>query len=470
MFKKKKSKLGEGEDINYKVPFNQKFSYAISMAGGTFITSMITGSMLKYYTDFILFPAALFGVVQLIFAIWNAINDPIIGYLSDKRIPKEGKGKRKPWLWRSIWLIAVGFFLLIIVNPSWSVFTIFSMLLIGLSVHDTGWAIFNINRSSLMISITNDDSERSSLVVMSLVFQTIFGIFSFILPILFLTGNSSLFVIFVMYLSIGLLSVSLITLGIKGIREPSHLYVENRELKLWKVIKELFKIKSYLFFITYSFLMNAVGGTQLTFMLFYIEDVTNTSGGMAALASAFMLPITFISYLSVQIINKRIGLRKTLLLFLGCTAIGFCGLLFVSEFWLALICYMLTYSGVSAHWVLSLPLAGNIADEHELKTENRNEGILFGINQIFLAPSTSVLIFIFTVIITFYGYIGGIPLQSSETLVGIRLGTGFFPFIFVVISFLLIYFYPMRGEKLNDLKEKVKVMYDKKLANSKGLP
>jgi Na+/melibiose symporter-like transporter len=95
MSEKKDTGLQERDITFHKVPFSQKAYYGISIAGFTFIGSMIDGAMLKYYIDFLLFPALLFGFVQLIFAIINAINDPIIGYFSDRTMPVEGKGKRK---------------------------------------------------------------------------------------------------------------------------------------------------------------------------------------------------------------------------------------------------------------------------------------------------------------------------------------------------------------------------------------
>ena len=73
MSKRKNKGLQEGV---HKVPFNQKASFGLSIAGMTFISATIDGAMLKYYTDFILFPALWFGIVQLLFGIINAINDP----------------------------------------------------------------------------------------------------------------------------------------------------------------------------------------------------------------------------------------------------------------------------------------------------------------------------------------------------------------------------------------------------------
>jgi len=457
--------LNEDTLVFDKVPKKQKIAYAISIAGTNLLGTIILGAMLKYYTDFILLPQLLFGIAQLIYSIWNAVNDPILGYLSDKRIPREGNAKRKPWLWFSLPFMVAGYFILIIVNPSWNAGIIFTILLIGLIAYDTGWAMFMINRNSLMASITNVDSERSSLVVYSLVFQTILGVLAYILPFLFLTGDVPIPVIILVFAIVGIGSTILGIFGIKGIKEPPGLYVEKEPINIWKASKGLFNLKSYYYYIIYSFLVGAVGGTQLTFMLFYIEHVAQTTGILAVLASAIALPVIFISYLLIQVISKKLGVRKTLLLFLSICVVGFIGLLIVSDFWLVLTFYMFIFAGTSAHWVLSFPLAGDIIDQDELKSGNRKEGMFFGISAIFLAPSTAVLIFLYTVIITVFGYDASLP-KTPEVILGIRLGTALLPLIFIVASIFLLIYYPLRGAALLELKEDVKRLYDKKLERS----
>ncbi len=113
----------------HKVLFSQKMYFGLSIAGLTFIASTIDGAMLKYYTDFIIFPALLYGIVQLLFAIINAINDPIIGFYSDRTKPIEGKGKRKIWLFRSLPLLVIGYFLMVFMSPDFPDEIIFIYLL-----------------------------------------------------------------------------------------------------------------------------------------------------------------------------------------------------------------------------------------------------------------------------------------------------------------------------------------------------
>ncbi len=247
MSKRKNNSRQERDSTIHKVPFSQKAYYGISMAGFTFIGSMIDGAMLKLYTDFILFPALLFGIVQLLFSIINAINDPIIGYFSDRTTPVEGKGKRKIWLFRAIPLVAIGYFLMIFMNPDVPHMAIFIFLLIGLVLHDTGHAMNSINRGALMITVTDDDIERASFATISLVFQTILGIISYLLILLFVIGTTPLWVLYILFTIVGVIGMGVAFLGVSGIKEPSKLYYGQTFPKFKQLIKEVFKSKSFIF-------------------------------------------------------------------------------------------------------------------------------------------------------------------------------------------------------------------------------
>ncbi|MBA7513162.1 putative symporter YjmB [subsurface metagenome] len=463
MSEKKDTGLQERDITFHKVPFSQKAYYGISIAGFTFIGSMIDGAMLKYYTDFLLFPALLFGFAQLIFAIINAINDPIIGYYSDRTKPVEGKGKRKIWLFRSIPLVAIGYFLMIFMNPGVPHMAIFFVLFIGLSLHDTGSATFGINRGALLITITDDDNERASLVTVSLVFQTILGIFSYLLLLIFLTGTTPLPILYIIFTIVGVLGVGVAILGVKGIKEPLKLYRGQTFPKLKQLIKDVFKSKTFIFYIVFQFVMGAVSSTVITFQLFYFEDVIKATGTEVALVSGLTLPFTFLAYYLVQVITKKLGARKTLLIFITISIIAFLGLLLTRIFVLSIIFYLIVNMGNAAFWILSTPIFGNVIDEYELKTGNRNEGTFMGINAIFITPNKQVMIFLFTLIITFMGYNGAAELQIESAVLGIQLGVALVPIILLIIGFLILLFFPLRGEKLAEIKKEIKKIYDKRL-------
>ena len=466
MSKRENKGLQEGDSTVHKVPFHQKMSFGLSIAGITFISSMIDGAVLKYYTDFILFPALWFGIVQLLFAIVNAINDPIIGYYSDRTIPVEGKGKRKRWLFRSLPLVAIGYFLMIFMSPDFPDEVIFIFLFIAFVLHDTGSAMNNINRHALMLTVTDDDNERASLVSINLVFQTILGIFSYLLIMLFFVEEDNPFplpVIISVLAIVGVVGVGVAFYGARRIKEPTKLYNGETFPEIKKLIKDVVTSKTFIFYILLQFVVGAVSATVITFQVYYFEDVIGVGGTEVMIVSAITLPFTFFAYYLVQVVTKKFGPRKTLMMFITISIMAFFGLLSTRIFLISIICYLIINMGNAAFWILSTPIFGNVIDEYELKTANRPIGTFNGINAIFITPNKQIMIFLFTLIISSMGYSGEAVIQTKQAILGIQIAVGYVPMILLSIGFLILLYFPLSGKKLEEVKKEIKEIYDKRL-------
>jgi len=116
------------------------------------------------------------------------------------------------------------------------------------------------------------------------------------------------------------------------------------------------------------------------------------------------------------------------------------------------ICYGVCLSMSTVWWLLVNPMVGDIADKDELKTNNRRDGMFFGTNALITKPASSLIIFVFSAIIQFYGYNSNIDVQSAQAIFGIRLGVGILPLIFLVLALISLYFYPLQGKKLKQIK------------------
>jgi GPH family glycoside/pentoside/hexuronide:cation symporter len=466
MSQSKNYNLGEREITIHKVPFSQKLYFGLSIAGLTFIGSTIDGAMLKYYTDFLLFPALLYGIVQLLFAIINAINDPVIGFYSDRTIPVEGKGKRKRWLIRSLPLVVIGYFLMIFMSPDFPHEFIFIFLFIAFVLYDTGFAMNMINRGALMISITDEDSERASLVTINLIFQTILGIFSYLLIMFFFVEEDNPFplpVIVTVLTIVGIIGVGVALYGARGIKEPIKLYDGETFPEIKKLIKDVLKSKTFIFYILLQFVLGAVTATVITFQVYYFEDVIGVGGTEVMIISAITLPFTFFAYYLVQVVNKKCGPRKTLMMFITISIMAFFVLSLTRIFILAAICYLIINMGNAAFWILSTPIFGNVIDEYELETGNRPIGTFNGINAIFISPNKQLMIFLFTMILSITGYNGEAVIQTESAVLGIQIGVGLIPIIFFSSGFLILLFFPLRGEKLEVVKKEIRKIYEKRL-------
>jgi GPH family glycoside/pentoside/hexuronide:cation symporter len=79
-----------------RLPLGKLVAYAAPGAGFGFVTLLIGTYYMKYATDVLAIPAAAMGAILLALRAWDAIADPVAGYLSDRT--RTRLGRRRPWL------------------------------------------------------------------------------------------------------------------------------------------------------------------------------------------------------------------------------------------------------------------------------------------------------------------------------------------------------------------------------------
>ncbi|TFG17930.1 MAG: hypothetical protein EU530_09940, partial [Promethearchaeota archaeon] len=82
--------------LDERVTFGQKFSFGIAGSGVGLLSGIINGPLSVFYTFKMGLEPGRVAVVMLIFAIWNALNDPLFGILEDRT--KTKLGRRIPYL------------------------------------------------------------------------------------------------------------------------------------------------------------------------------------------------------------------------------------------------------------------------------------------------------------------------------------------------------------------------------------
>lgn len=139
--------------------------YMLGDWGGCMTFALMASIFSMYCTDVLHIDPTVMGVLTIIWTIWDAINDPIMGALMDKSFAKSQnpKGKFRPWLLRSTPLLAITAIAL------WTVPTFLDgiPLLVALFsfkiLYEASYTMFNIPMGSLLSAMSTNDAERASL-------------------------------------------------------------------------------------------------------------------------------------------------------------------------------------------------------------------------------------------------------------------------------------------------------------------
>ena len=130
------------------------------------MTFALMGSLFTMYcTNALGVDPTLLGTLVIIWTIWDAINDPMMGALMDKAFARkqDKRGKFRPWLLRATPLLCVTAIALWTVPTFCDGIALIVVLFSCKILYEASYTMFNIPMGSLLSAMSTNDSERASL-------------------------------------------------------------------------------------------------------------------------------------------------------------------------------------------------------------------------------------------------------------------------------------------------------------------
>jgi GPH family glycoside/pentoside/hexuronide:cation symporter len=194
----------------------------------------------------------------------------------------------------------------------------------------------------------------------------------------------------------------------------------------------------------------------------FVLGITDTLLLSLLLGIAFISSAIFMTVLWKPLVQK-IGPRKTWLISMTSWIILLFTLLFVSSYLIALIVFFLMGMGLSGSLYIIDIIIGDIVDEDEVKTGSRREGAYYGVNMFLMHLSTiAVFLVIGPVFIISNWEVYDPNKITPEIIFGLRSLMSIYPIIALLIAMLVIYKYPLDGEKLKKVKEQMERIHAEK--------
>ena len=141
------------------------FGYMFGDWGGCMTFALMASIFSMYCTNVLGINATVMGILTIVWTIWDAVNDPMMGALMDKAFVKkqDKRGKFRPWLLRSTPLLAITAIALWVVPTFFDGIALIVVLFSCKILYEAAYTMFNIPMGSLLSAMSTNDAERASL-------------------------------------------------------------------------------------------------------------------------------------------------------------------------------------------------------------------------------------------------------------------------------------------------------------------
>lgn len=415
--------------------------------GGVLVTIIVNSSLMKFYTDMIGFSPKLFSIVFVLYSIWNAINDPLIGFWADKAAFIEGKGKYKRMVRKSIPLISFPVIAIFLGQPSWNQTFLAIYLLILMVIYEGAQTLLNVSFAAFVVNTFVTSKKRTQMQTIRTYISQIPAFTAGLIPMFFLTGEYSTNLIVIIFSATILFGVIIIFIGYNFIKEDKHFYdkleVTHGLGELWRFFVSSLQSKSFVIFMIALFLINIATGNYFVGYLYYMDNVLLQEGLwvvipdiLTGVGQMIILPF-IIGWV------KKFGVRNTLASGLILSVIGFFILFFTVGYWVVASMYILILLGFAFSSAAQEPLKALVIDDLELKTGKRQPGLLGGIIALVTIPGASLQVLIIGALLSNAGYDGTVKKQTPQVVEAIRIGVGLIPATLLALGIMMLFLFPI---------------------------
>jgi len=426
----------------------KKWTYGMGNFANTVVQQVFNNRIQFFYIDVVGLNAALAGVIWFIFGLWNAVNDPLMGNISDRTRSK--MGRRIPYILFGAIPLGLSFFLLW-TPPRNAAWLTASYFFIFLFLYDTIYTLVIMAYNSLFTELATGLKERSGLAAVREGLAVIALLLAFILaPILSEElGFVTMGIVIGAFTSIGYL------ISVIGAKEdPAHMTGES--MGIWESLKICLSSRPFRWYIVANLCKEylfVVLPATLPFWRKYVLQIQGEAqvfGTMmgAGDQEAILLAVPFLLCVPLLAlwnrITPRIGVRRawiySFLLFIP----GLLIIMLANDFYTGLIGTTLIAPGLAGFMMLPIVMLTEVIDDDADRTGERREGIFFGINGGIVKLAFSFQGILYSIVFTLTRYDPTLTAQPDSAVWGIRFMMGGSPILALLLGAWALSKYPLR--------------------------
>jgi GPH family glycoside/pentoside/hexuronide:cation symporter len=419
---------------------------------GPAIVAAINGFFLNaFLLDVAGLRPAVAGSIFLIVKIWDAVNDPIMGALTDRT--RTRWGRRRPWLLFAAIPFGVFFFLQWIVPPL-DDFGKFWYYLVVAVLLDAAYTAVNVPYAALTPELTHDYDERTSLSSYRFSFSILGGVMAAFLHTIIVGAFASIFTGYAVSAAIWAFFLIVPNFITFAFTRETHFKEERPQGPGFiEGLRVAFANRAFIY-VTVLYMLSwlSIQFVQ-TNLILYVKYWIGAESQFGTLVLAVQVS-SFLFLLLWARVSQRIGKQSTYYIGMTFWIVVEVALFFVQpgQVPLLFVLAILAGAGVSIGYLIPWSMLPDVIELDELQTGQRREGVFYGFFVFLQKFGISLGLALSNFALEAAGYINQVPgseapVQPPSVLMALRIFVSLVPALILLTSFLVVRAYPITREK-----------------------
>lgn len=450
------------DNLREKLAVKTKILYGVAEFAVSMMHSAVQFFLMFYYTDVVGIDPAIAGTALLVGKItWDAVNDPLVGLVSDRIQTRYGR--RRPFLLFSAIPFGISIFIVFSAPSGLSNIAAFIVVIGTFLLFDTFHTAISVPYYAMTPELTHNYDERTSLTA----YRKIFGVTGYMAGAVFTTliaqmyqnkfGWTQKLAYSGMGATFGVICTIAVLITALTVKERSPAEVKKSEMPLIPSIKMTFKNRPYMrlvmaFFIS-SFSFTLMTGLFAYYMKYQLLMEDKTPLVMLTMMGALLAFLFFWKWVSD---NWNKGPAYALGLFIACVAISACFILPHNRTNLIYIIAFIVGFGFSSQYVFPWSMLPDCIEYDQKETGERREGIYYGVWAFLMKFASAASVAVIGWSLKIFGYIAPVADEFVEqvpsALLGIRLFFGPIPAVIMIASLPLLIWFPITRKSHTSLR------------------
>lgn len=474
----KKSSLSKTvKGIRDRIPVGTKISYGLGMGLDMWGFWLYPGVAFAVFNIYLGVNPVLVGLALTLIRLYDAVADPIAGWISDNFRSKHGR--RRPFILVAGIVSGLGLPALFLVSPSWSDINFLGLsvvfwYMIGSSlIYIPIISLFSVPFNSLGPELSPDYDERTSVMTYRSVMQKIFEVGNFYalrftnLAWFLIPGTENKNTLLGIQVYTGILGLLMAVFAIIIFFRVKERYYDKvvtkikTRISLKDSLYETLKVRPFRMMLGMGASFNL--GTSMVGALGYYVTVYYVCGGNTRTGDNwnFWMGIAFMvgGLIGAPILNRiasAVAKRSAAVIacFIGIAAYGSSWFLYTPLVpWLQTIASGMMGLAASGLWMLHSSIGADIIDYDELNTGKRREGSFTACMSYILKLGNSLGYFVSGLILNWIGFDASVKIQTQGTITGIRLSLALIPIFGLLLAAWFVNRMELTKQKCIDIRE-----------------